>query len=117
MISFNILSIYSTVERTKVLESSRRFPFLCFDCGQASTNSLKDDPGTPEECNLFVGDLARNLTEEKLEKAFQHHGRVSISALSSVEVGDQPRVDPNLHDLLLVPRACSVSCAGFVGHN
>lgn len=44
---------------------------------QASTNSLKDDPGTPEECNLFVGDLARNLTEEKLEKAFEQHGRVS----------------------------------------
>ncbi|CAM9868506.1 unnamed protein product, partial [Sphacelaria rigidula] len=44
---------------------------------QASIKSLKDDPGTPEECNLFVGDLARNLTEEKLEKAFQQHGRVS----------------------------------------
>ncbi|CAN0417351.1 unnamed protein product, partial [Laminaria digitata] len=29
-----------------------------------------------EECNLFVGDLARNLTEEKLEKAFEQHGRV-----------------------------------------
>eukprot|EP00903_Cladosiphon_okamuranus_P008716 g8349.t1 len=43
---------------------------------EASTNSLKDDPGTPEECNLFVGDLARNLTEEKLEKAFEQHGRV-----------------------------------------
>ncbi|CAN0300778.1 unnamed protein product, partial [Ectocarpus sp. 12 AP-2014] len=43
---------------------------------EASTNSLKDDPGTPEECNLFVGDLARNLTEEKLEKAFALHGRV-----------------------------------------
>lgn len=47
---------------------------------QASTTSLKDDPGTPEECNLFVGDLARNLTEEKLEKAFEQHGRVSYSA-------------------------------------
>ncbi|CAM9355189.1 unnamed protein product, partial [Scytosiphon promiscuus] len=43
---------------------------------EASTNSLKDDPGTPEECNLFVGDLARNLTEEKLEKAFEQHGKV-----------------------------------------
>ncbi|CAM9600875.1 unnamed protein product [Ascophyllum nodosum] len=42
----------------------------------ASVTTLKDDPGTPEECNLFVGDLARNLTEEKLEKAFQQHGRV-----------------------------------------
>lgn len=47
---------------------------------QASTNSLKDDPGTPEECNLFVGDLARNLTEEKLEKAFEQHGKVTESA-------------------------------------
>ena len=48
----------------------------------ASVTTLKDDPGTPEECNLFVGDLARNLTEEKLEKAFQQHGRVKHLALS-----------------------------------
>lgn len=66
------------------------FPLREFDSGQASTNSLKDDPGTPEECNLFVGDLARNLTEEKLEKAFQHHGRVSNSALLSFGDGGQP---------------------------
>lgn len=45
---------------------------------QTSTGSLKDDPGTPEECNLFVGDLARNLTEEKLERAFQQHGKVCV---------------------------------------
>ncbi|CAM9648403.1 unnamed protein product, partial [Choristocarpus tenellus] len=42
----------------------------------ASTGDLKDEPVTPEECNLFVGDLARNLTEEKLEKAFAEYGRV-----------------------------------------
>ncbi|CAM9180331.1 unnamed protein product, partial [Discosporangium mesarthrocarpum] len=43
---------------------------------KSSTGDLKDEPVTPEECNLFVGDLARNLTEEKLQDAFQQFGKV-----------------------------------------
>lgn len=80
-----------------------------FHPSQASTSSLKDDPGTPEECNLFVGDLARNLTEEKLEKAFSQHGRVSMNTSGDEQV-ERPwdgttRIDVHRADMCIYIKA------------
>lgn len=36
---------------------------------------LNETPVSNAECNLFVGDLARGLTEEDLLIAFREHGR------------------------------------------
>ncbi|CAN0122081.1 unnamed protein product, partial [Phaeothamnion confervicola] len=42
---------------------------------------LHDEPIAPDESNLFVGDLARGLVEEELERAFAVHGTVAAVSI------------------------------------